>query len=203
MNWMKFKWLYFLLSALVLIPGMISLAVFGLQPSIDFTGGTLLELRFQQELAQNFSERAKRVIEKQGFEVSSIQSSGEKTILLRLKPISKNEAMTIKSSLAEEFQEMPEEIRFETVGPILGKELLRKTLLAIVLAAGAIMAYVAWQFKNKKFGFCAILAMFHDSFILLGSFSLLGHFFGVEVDTLFVTAVLTILSFSVHDTVVV
>ena len=74
---------------------------------------------------------------------------------------------------------------------------------AIILAAGFILGYVAWRFKDPKFGICAILAMFHDSLILLGSFSLLGHFFKIEVDTLFVTAVLTILSFSVHDTVVV
>jgi len=202
MNWMRFKWFYFLLSGLVLIPGIISLAVFGLYPSIDFTGGALLELRFSQ-LEKIDNQQLKETVEEQGFEVSSIQSSGEKTALFRLKPITKDEVETIKSSLAEKFEEMPEEIRFETVGPTLGQELLTKTIMAIILAAGAILAYVAWRFKDLKFGVCAIMAMFHDSFILLGSFSLLGHFFGVEVDTLFVTAVLTILSFSVHDTIVV
>jgi len=73
----------------------------------------------------------------------------------------------------------------------------------VILAAGFILLYVASQFKDKLFGICAILAMFHDTFILIGGWSILGHFFQVEVDTLFVTAVLTILSFSVHDTVVV
>lgn len=120
-----------------------------------------------------------------------------------MKPIDKNQVETIKANLAEKFAEMPAEVRFETVGPTLGRELLRKTIFAIILAAGGILAYVAWQFKDRKFGICAILAMFHDSLILIGSFSLLGHYLGVEVDTLFVTAVLTILSFSVHDTVVV
>lgn len=202
MNWMRFKWLYFLLSGLVLIPGIISLAVFGLRPAIDFTGGALLELRFSQ-LEKIENQQLKEMVEKQGFEVSSVQSSGERAALFRLKPITKDEVSTIKSSLAEKFEEMPEEVRFETVGPTLGQELLTKTVMAIILAAGAILAYVAWRFKDLKFGVCAIMAMFHDSFILLGSFSLLGHFFGVEVDTLFVTAVLTILSFSVHDTIVV
>jgi len=75
--------------------------------------------------------------------------------------------------------------------------------MAVIIAAGFILFYVAYRFKEKRYGVCAILAMFHDSLILLGIYSLLGHFFGVEIDTLFVTAVLTILSFSVHDTVVV
>jgi len=109
----------------------------------------------------------------------------------------------IKTTLGERFNKTPEEIRFETVGPILGKELLIKTIVAIILAAGFILGYVAWRFKNAKFGVCAILAMFHDTLVMLGLFSILGHFFGAEVDTLFVTAMLTVLSFSVHDTVVV
>jgi preprotein translocase subunit SecF len=204
MNWMKYRLIYFLISALVLVPGIISLVMFGLRPSIDFTGGALLELKFNKaEIEKLTNEKIKNVVEEQDYEVSSVQSSGENTFLIRMKPISKDEVTTIKTTLGEEFGEEPEEVRFETVGPTLGQELLRKTLFAIVLAAGAIMAYVAWQFKDKKFGLCAILAMFHDSLILLGSFSLLGYFLGVEVDTLFVTAVLTILSFSVHDTVVV
>jgi preprotein translocase subunit SecF len=203
MNFMRFKWLYFALSLLVLIPGIASLFLHGLRPSIDFTGGALLELKFEQDTKILGYEEIKSLIEEQGFDVSSVQSSGEKTLLVRLKPISKDDVATIKTALAEKFGEMPEELRFETVGPTLGKELLLKTIVAIILAAGFILAYVAWRFKDLKFGVCAILAMFHDSFILLGSFSLLGHFFGVEVDTLFVTAVLTLLSFSVHDTVVV
>jgi preprotein translocase subunit SecF len=201
---MKYKLIFFLISALVLIPGTFSLVAFGLRPSIDFTGGTLLELEFEQTSSDKLSNQTvKSIIEGENYEVSSVQKSGEKTVLIRMKPVSKDEVTTIKSVLAESLEEMPMEVRFETVGPTLGKELLRKTLIAVSLAAGAILAYVAWQFKDKKYGVCAILAMFHDTLILLGSFSLLGHFLGVEVDTLFVTAVLTILSFSVHDTVVV
>lgn len=200
MNWMRFKWLYFLLSALILVPGIVSLILFGLRPAIDFTGGSLLELKTESTL--NAKEIEELIIER-GFEVSSVQASGENQILIRLQPIEKEQAEEIKSIIKEKFEQEPEEVRFETVGPTLGKELIKKTIWAIILAAGFIMAYVAWRFKDAKFGVCAILAMFHDSFILLGSFSLLGHFLGIEVDTLFVTAVLTILSFSVHDTVVV
>lgn len=199
-NWMKFKWLYFLISAMVIIPGLISLVMFGLKPSIDFTGGTLLEYRLNQEIdPQEISE----VLQEKDYEVYSVQASGEKTYLLRMPALEKEKALEIKNLLAERFGGEPQEIRFEVVGPTLGRELMIKTIVAIVLAAGFILGYVAWRFKNTKFGVCAILAMFHDTLVMLGSFSLLGHFFGVEVDTLFVTAVLTILSFSVHDTVVV
>ena len=202
-RFMRFKWLYFLISALVIVPGIISLLLFGLKPSIDFTGGTILELRFEKELGGEAPQKMMTTLEKSGFEKVQISSSGKNSFLLRLKPITKDEAATVKASLAQEFDEMPQELRFETVGPVLGRELLRKTIIATILAALFILAYIAWSFKETKFGVCAILAMFHDSLVMLGTFSLFGYFFKVEVDTLFVTALLTILSFSVHDTVVV
>jgi len=199
-NWMKFKWLYFFISALVIIPGLVSLFIFGLRPSIDFTGGTLLEYRFNQEISP---QEINNLLQKKDYEVYSVQVSGEKSYLLRMPALEKEKALEVSNLLAEKFNDEPQEIRFEVVGPTLGRELMIKTIVAIILAAGFILGYVAWRFKNAKFGFCAILAMFHDTLVMLGAFSLLGYFFGVEVDTLFVTAVLTILSFSVHDTVVV
>jgi preprotein translocase subunit SecF len=202
-HFMKLKWLYFLLSGLVIIPGLVSLLLFGLKPSIDFTGGTLWELKFTKAVEMSKFEEIKTSVKETGFEISSIQGSGENSIIIRMKPITQDEAASVKTIIAEKLAEMPEEIRFETVGPVLGQELIFKTLIAVLLGASFIMGYVAYVFKNVKFGVCAILAMFHDSLVLLGIFSLLGHFMGVEVDTLYVTAVLTILSFSVHDTVVV
>lgn len=199
-NWMKFKWLYFFISALVIIPGLVSLFIFGLRPSIDFTGGTLLEYRFNQEISP---QEINNLLQEKDYEVYSVQVSGEKSYLLRMPALEKEKALEVSNLLAEKFNDEPQEIRFEVVGPTLGRELMIKTIVAIILAAGFILGYVAWRFKNAKFGFCAILAMFHDTLVMLGAFSLLGYFFGVEVDTLFVTAVLTILSFSVHDTVVV
>jgi len=205
MNFMKYRWLYFLISAFVLIPGIFSLLVWGLKPSIDFTGGSILELQItppEARLAKGGNDQLKEIIEDQEIEIFSVQSSGENTYLFRMKPINKDQSQVIKQALSEKFGAV-EELRFETVGPVLGKELLRKTITAIILAAGFILIYVATRFGEKKYGICAILAMFHDTLILLGVFSLLGHFRGIEVDTLFVTAVLTTLSFSVHDTVVI
>lgn len=202
-KFMRLKWIYFLISSLVIIPGLISLLLFGLKPSIDFTGGTLWELKFTKNIPMSQYDEIKNSVNENGFEISSIQGSSENTIIIRMKPITKDEAASIKTIIAQKLEETPEEVRFETVGPILGQELIFKTLIAILLGAMFIMGYVAYVFKNVKFGVCAILAMFHDSLVMLGIFSLLGKFMGVEVDTLFVTALLTVLSFSVHDTVVV
>jgi len=202
MNFMRFKWLYFLLSAIVILPGIFSLLKWGVRPSIDFTGGTILELGFEQFNAGTL-DLIKETLQDEKIEISSVQVSGENRILLRLKPISREEAASLEGIVAQKVGEKPVELRFETVGPILGKELIQKTIIAVILAAGFILLYVWRQFKNPMFGVCAILAMFHDSLVILGVFSLLGHFKEVEIDTLYVTAVLTILSFSVHDTVVV
>lgn len=203
MNFMRFRWLYFLVSALIIVPGLVSLFKWGVQPSIDFTGGALLELEFQREITGNTQGVIRETLEEQKIEASSIQVSGKNRLLIKAKPISREQVSTFIGALAQKIEEKPSELRFDTVGPILGKELIRKTILAIFLAAGFILLYVWRQFKNPMFGVCAILAMFHDSLVLLGIFSLLGHFKGVEIDTLFVTAFLTVLSFSVHDTVVV
>lgn len=203
MNFMKYKKLYFLLSLLVIIPGLFSLIKWGLNPSVDFTGGSLLELEFSGEVKNEELSEIKDLIEEDGFEVNSIQLSGDKSLLFKTIPITKEDVSSIIALIAEKTGEKPIELRFDTVGPTLGKELLKKTFIAIALAAAFILLYVWRQFKDPMFGACAIMAMFHDSLVLLGTFSLLGHFSGVEVDTLFVTAVLTSLSLSVHDSVVV
>lgn len=109
-----------------------------------------------------------------------------------------------KQRIRDDFKNQnAQELRFETVGPSIGPELIKKTIYALSISTILILIWVAIQFKSIKFGVSAILAMLHDTTILVGGFSLLGHFFGAEVDFLFVTAVLTILSFSVHDTIVV
>jgi preprotein translocase subunit SecF len=189
---MKYWWLYFLISLAVIIPGTYSLIRYGLKPSIDFTGGSTIVWETNTDDSQ-----LKTSAESLGIEVREIKSQAN------IKTISTN-ALTRESyqSYKAKFPEA-KELTFDTVGPALGSELIRKTLCAVVLAASLILLYVAYRFKSLKFGVSAILAMLHDSLVLLGVFSLLGYYLGVEVDTLFVTALLTILSFSVHDTIVV
>jgi len=201
MKLMKFRNLYFFISLIFLIPGLISLALFGLRPSVDFSGGTLLEVQMSNDKCQILDSELTSQLEGK-FQIDSVQSSGECQFILRGKEISNEQKDLVLNALQMQFGEV-QELRFETVGPTLGRELLLKTLIAVAVVASIITLYVWRQFDELKYGVCAILAMFHDSLILLGSFSLLGHFFGVEVDVLFVTALLTTLSFSVHDTIVV
>ncbi|MBL7150837.1 protein translocase subunit SecF [Candidatus Microgenomates bacterium] len=209
-KFLRYKWLYLLISASILLPGFYSLFRWGVNSSIDFTGGTLFELKFESPKSPSTplragaveSQKLKEIVEEKKVEVGSIQSSGTSTYLLRMKPIDKEKKEEILRVLEEEFGQV-DEVRFETVGPTLGKELLRKTLYAAGLSVIGILLFIGWSFKNWHFGVAAVLALLHDFFVLLGIFSLLGHFLGIEVDSLFVTAALTTMSFSVHDTIVI
>ncbi len=174
----RYYWVYCFISALVLVPGVYSLVRYGLRPSIDFTGGTLLEVSFDKPVEESLLSQAVK--------------TSNNTYLFRMKP---GESEKVASAGAI--------LRNETVGPVLGSELLAKSVVAAVLAIFGIFLYVAYAFRNAKFGASAIVALIHDLLVVLGVYSLLGVFLGVEVDTLFVTAFLTTMSFSVHDTIVV
>lgn len=203
MNLMKYKKIFFLISAFFLIPGLISLVFFGLRPSIDFKGGSLLEIKFiEEEKTQDYQETILKDDLEEIFSIDTVQETGQDSLILRGQEITNEEKEIVLDLIREKFGEL-ELLRFESVGPILGQELLKKTITAIFLVAAVIIIYIWQQFHDLKYGVSAVLAMFHDSLILLGIFSLLGHFKGVEVDVLFVTAILTTLSFSIHDTVVV
>ncbi len=202
-DFMKWRYGYFLISLLFIVPGIISLVLFGLRPGIDFTGGSLIEVKVTDP-----NQRAAFTTEKIAavtapiYSLNSVQSSGPDQLVIRgpqITNVLKDEVVTALSTTIAPV----EVLRFETVGPSLGTELLRKTIIALSLAALLITGYVARQFDELKYGLSAVLAMLHDLLVLVGVFSLLGHFFLVEVDVLFVTALLTTLSFSVHDTIVV
>lgn len=161
-NWMRYRWLYFLISGSIILVGVFGLFKWGLKPGIDFTGGVRAEYKL---------------------------ANGE-TKVFRYTPADEEIAGAVQ-------------ISFENVGPAIGPELIKKTIFALVISASLILLWIAYQFKSIKFGISATLATLHDCLVLLGTFSILGHFFGAEIDFLFVTAMLTILSFSVHDTIVV
>jgi len=200
-NFLKYKYIYFALSLLVIIPGVYSLARFGLKPAVDFSGGSVWEIKLnkveiiQNDLIQFFADR-------QDPDFNQVVKTSTGSFSLKFKPLTQARHLELATALKEKFGEFTE-VQFETVGPLLGRELLIKTITAVVLAAILIMLYIIYRFRDRVFGIAAILAMLHDTLVMLGTFSLLGHFLGIEVDILYVTAVLTILSFSTHDTVVV
>lgn len=200
MNFLKYKFIYFTLSAILVLSSLVSLFIWGLQPSIDFTGGTLIEYQLDQDFQL---DQVRNALSESEIKISSIQTVNQQRILIKTENISQEKSQSLTELINKNLNISAVQDRFETIGPTLGRELLIKTIYAVVLTALFILGYVAWTFRNIQFGVSAILAMLHDSLILLGSFAILGHFYNVEVDILFVTAVLTTLSFSVHDTVVV
>lgn len=201
MNWLKYRGFYFFLSLLLILPGVYSLGRWGFVKAIDFTGGTFLEYRLSEN--KNGEEIQAAAAGVADFRYQSVVTGDTPTFSLRGPVITPEKAAEIKKGLEEKLAVSLEEVKFEIVGPTMGKELLTKTLTAVALGLVSILLFIGWRFKDRKYGVCAILAVLHDTLILLGAFSLLGHFAGVEADSLFVTAVLTLLSFSVHDTVVV
>ncbi len=198
-DFLKYRVLYLVISLIFLVPGIASLIINGLKPSIDFTGGTLAEYKFNAETS---IDKIQKAIEPSDTKLLSVQGNND-TFTLKFGPIDPAKSIQIKKDLAQVTGTEPLELRFETLGPSIGKELLTKTLLGLLLAMTLILLYVAYAFKNLKFGICATLATLHDSLIILGLFSIFGVIWHVEIDALFVTALLTILSFSVHDTIVV
>lgn len=204
---MKFKFWYLAFSALIIIPGLISLSVFGFKTSIDFTGGSVL--KFSRQDGTWDKNSVEQVFKDRGVEVASITlEDGGKSASIRTKPIDANKNEEIKTSIA--LSPSIQQTSFETVGPSIGAETVKKSLVALVIACVGIVLYIAYAFRNVpkpfsslRFGISAILAMIHDALVVLGVFAILGHFKGVEIDPMFITALLTIIGFSVHDTIVV
>lgn len=192
---MKHVWIYFLISALIIVPGIYSLVRFGFKPSIEFTGGTRLTV-------VNASASAETVMMAFKDFTPSLEDSTKNSVILKTKNISQETAQKAIDTIKKDNPEI-KITSFESIGAALGKETIKKTLFALSISSIMLLLYISFAFKQLKYGVCAVIAMLHDTIILLGSFSLLGHFYGVEIDLLFVTAVLTILSFSVHDTIVV
>lgn len=198
-NFMRWRWVYALISAILIIPGLISLGLFGLKPGMDFTGGTFLEVTLPQfETASNgLTESISPILPD-----AQITEVGSNTFQIKTSNSEENLRPLLLEVLESNFGTV-QVLRFESLGPSIGQELLLKTGAAIVLALLVILLYVAKQFNQLKYGIFAIVAMLHDVLVLIGAFSLLGYFLGVEITVLFVTALLTALSFSVHDTIVV
>lgn len=212
MNIIKYRNWFFVLSVLVITPGVIAFFTWGLKLGIDFQGGTLWEIKFTDNVkvtGQINPSDVKDLLSQNGAEVAQVSATGEKSTLTRLKVSDETKITDLKSKLAEKFGKT-EDIRLETVGPVISKELTQKAFLAVVISILAIVIYITWAFRkvpkpasSLAFGICTIIALVHDVIVVVGIFAILGHFAGIEIDSLFITALLTVIGFSVHDTIVV
>ncbi|MDP3987968.1 MAG: protein translocase subunit SecF [Candidatus Levybacteria bacterium] len=203
------KYLYFIISFIIIIPGIVSLVLWGLNLSIDFTGGSRIQYQISNIKYQISNDDFINIFNKENIKVQSIQRSGNDIYVIRTKPLEQKTHQKIKEAIKKNIKGV-DEIGSETIGPTIGSETTANAVKAVIIASFLIVLYIAWAFRKVpkpassfRFGVCAIIALLHDILLVVGIFSLLGHFFKVEVDSLFVTALLTILGFSVHDTIVV
>jgi preprotein translocase subunit SecF len=208
--------LFYLLSALVLVPGIISLLLpGGLRLGIDFTGGTIMTIQFQEPADQTALREAFAQL---GHPEAVVQrSSGENTFVVRTGALqqtqaddsgnaSTSERQQIQDGLGQRFGQ-PDILTLDQVSPLVAEGIVRYAIMAVAAASACILLYLWWAFKRVshpiRYGTTAVAALLHDALVVIGVFSILGRFFPIEIESTFIVAVLTIIGFSVHDTIVV
>lgn len=210
------RYWFFAISAIVIIPGLISLLLpGGLRPGIDFTSGSIMTLRFERLVEQSALRAAYADL---GHHEAIVQRSDDGTYIIRTTTLGGeardesgavaqvSERQQIETALAERFGSVTV-LSFDQVSPIVATEVVRNSVIAVMAACMGILLYLWWAFRQVKeswrYGVCAVFALVHDALVVLGIFSILGRLFAVELDALFITAVMTVIGFSVHDTIVV
>lgn len=202
MQVIKNKFIFLTISGLLVLSAVGAIYYYGLKPGIDFVGGVAWQLKFseklpsKEELSQIFPEA-----------VITPQADGQ--FLVRLKAVTEADHKKILESVGKKFGKV-EELNFQNIGSVVGEDLRKKAIWAFALVLLAISLYVAFAFRKVshpvsswKYGIITLLTLFHDAVIPAGLYAVLGHFFNAEVDTNFVVAILVVMGFSVHDTIVV
>jgi len=210
MNIVGKRKIWFMISILLVLPGTIALFVWGLKPGIDFTGGQELEVSGQTTQSQLHD-----IVAKVGVKDITVTTSGNDRLLVRYSDQGLDKELGDSQQIRQNIRTLLTkqsltETSFSSVGPAVSRDVTRSAVLGVAMASLAILLYIAFAFRNTpppvspwSFGATAIIALLHDALFVLGIFAILGHFFGVQVDALFVTAILTVIGFSVHDTIVV
>lgn len=224
----RHRYWWFIVSLVLILPGLYFLLLnplvttgvfsFGLRPSIDFSGGALWEYQFNDKTADQINtDEVRQIFLDSEFEQAHVQRSinnvsGKQVpaVLVRTEPLSEDRSTEQQQAVLTNLQAKygnVERIRVESVGATVSQESTRSAVVAVLGACVAILLYLTVAFRKAphpfRYGVCAILAMLHDVLVVLGAAAILGFFFDLEVDALFLTALLTIISFSVHDTIVI
>lgn len=209
LNIIKHSKLWLLLSGLVVITSIVFLFSWGLRFGLDFTGGSLLEVKFSE--GQTSVSALQNELSSVAVSSLTIQPTDD-SMIIRFQESDEETHQSVLTALNNipEAQAGLEEVRFEAIGPSIGQELRSKAfwlmffvLIVIIIYIGFAFSRVSKPVASWKYGVIAIVALFHDLLITLGVFSFLGHFYGVEINTAFVVALLTVLGYSVNDTIVV
>ncbi len=214
------KRIWFIISALLVVPGLISLGLWQFRPGIDFKGGSLDEFSLDRgaesvaDARDRGQETIRSIYKEEGAEALDIQvqtpDDKEIRFFVKSQPLEQEKHQNIVRRLDEATPSAIQELSFENIDPQVGADVTRKALWAVAIASLAIILYLALSFRGVpkplsswQFGIFAVVALLHDVIFILGFYSLMGHFFGWEVKAEFVTAALTVMGFSVHDTIVV
>jgi preprotein translocase subunit SecF len=214
----RLRYLWFAISLMTIIPGIVFLSLFGLRLGIDFSGGALWDIQFlERQREQLNTEVIAQIFAEQGFERPIVQLSdvtvADKTIpvaLVRTRPLSLSNPEEQQQQILAALQAQHGQVRREqiqSVGATVSQESTRSAVIAVIAASVAILVYLTLAFRKApnpfRYGTCAILAMLHDFLLVIGVAAILGYYVNLEIDALFLTAALTMISFSVHDTIVV
>jgi preprotein translocase SecF subunit len=209
-NIIQRRYLFFIISTIIIVPGLIAMIIstveYGapIRLSIDFTGGALMELRFDHPIQPG---EIRQIFTEYGLSDTSVTTAGDgQTAIIRSKFMDDQTKVSIQNDLREQIGNF-EEMRFESVGPTIGREVTQAGAMAVLAASVVILGFIWWAFRKVphsfRYGVCAIAAMIHDILVASGLFAIAGLLLGWEMDALFLTALLTVIGFSVQDTIVV
>jgi preprotein translocase subunit SecF len=211
MNIIGHRYINLTISGALFVASIVALVIFGLKPGNDFTGGSLLEVKFPGNLPANVEIQT--TLASLNLNQITVQPTSNGSVMLKMRNLTEGEHQTVLATLRGKYETKDSkvmEVRFETIGPAVSATLKQRTLWAIILVIVAHIVYIAYAFRRVskpvaswKYGMVAELAMIHDVVITMGVFAVLGHYFNVEVDIPFVVALLTILGYSVNDTIVI
>ncbi len=195
---------FFLISAILIVVGIISLAVFGIKPGTDFAGGTSMTLQFSPPVEQ---AQLREEMANLGYDKATIQNAGEGDFIIHVTEITSGEAKALAEKIGTELNSHARITDYYLASPRVGAETARNAGIAVIIAAVAMLFYIVWAFRRMpkpfRWGTCAIIALVHDVFIIVGIFSLLGWLAGVEIDALFITGLLAVVGYSINNTVVI
>jgi len=193
---------FFLISGIVILICIVSLATFGLKPGIEFSSGAIVTVRFEQNVGQ---DDLKQELTSLGYDNALIQHTGGGDFLIRTHELTSEDKANLEDALADKFGNLSE-TEFNSVSPMVAAETARNAAIAVAVAAVGILLYITWAFRRMPkpfhYGTCAIIALLHDALVPLGVFSILGGILGWEINLMFITGILAVIGYSVNDTVV-
>ena len=205
----KTRLVWYVLSGIMIGVSIFALVAFGLKQGIEFTGGTLMAVRFEQDRpsAADASDALSQAVPDLGS--ITAQPAGDKDMQFRYKSVTEEQHQVLLKALNDKYGKV-DELRFDAIGPVIGEELRKKSIQGLVIVLLAILAYIAYSFRRVtapvpswQYGLITVFTAFHDVIVPIGVFALLGHFYGWEIGTPFVAAILTIMGYSIQDTIVV